>query len=170
MSDSDVCTAAFFRSRGKDVVTEKEFKMAVSIDLHWVPAKDAAGLANVLSQDGCVAVKDGYIRPVIDISAVSVPVTYRISEELRTRASAAHGTPATPAPAPQRTDDKDVFEIMADIAADKGKATKDFVKECRTISKTLGVMPAVSALLILRDMGIDIDELCPQVEKYIISN
>ena len=165
MSDSDVCTAAFFRSRGKDVVTEKEFKMAVSIDLHWVPAKDAAGLVRVLVQDGCVTVKDGYIRPAIDISAVTVPVTYRISEELRTRAASAQS-----APAPQREQEKDVFEVMAEIAAEKGMATKDFVKECRGISKTLGIMPAVSALLILRDMGVDISELFPQVEAYILSN
>ena len=170
MSDSDVCTAAFFRSRGKDVVTEKEFKMAVSIDLHWVPAKDAAGLIRVLVQDGCVAVKDGYIRPAIDISAVTVPVTYRISEELRTRAASAQSAPAAPAPAPQREQEKDVFEVMAEIAAEIGMATKDFVKECRGISKALGIMPAVSALLILRDMGVDISGLFPQVEAYILSN
>ena len=32
-----VCTAAFFRNKGKNVITENEFLMVISMDLHWMP-------------------------------------------------------------------------------------------------------------------------------------
>jgi len=162
MSDSEVCTAAFFRSRGKDVVTEKEFSMVVSIDLRWIPAKDAPGLAKVLEADGCVSIKDGYIRPTIDIDSVSVPVTYRPSEELRARA-------ANPVSA-EKTANEDLFEKLIDLATSNGMTIKDFNSECRKTSKTLGIMPAVAGLLILRDRGVDVSSFYNVIDEYILSN
>ena len=164
MSDSEVCTAAFFRSRGKDVVTEKEFKMAVSLDLRWIPANDAPGLVKALVQDGCISVKDGYIRPLIDIDAVGVPVTYRPSEELRARAA----NPSQAAPTPE--EEKDLFETLIDMAVANGMTIKDFNGECRRISKSLGVVPAVAGILVLRDMGVDVSGLYDGLDGYILSN
>lgn len=171
MSDSDVCAAALFRSRGKDVVTEKEFAMTVSIDLRWLPAKDAPGLVKVLVQDGSVSVKDGYIRPLIDVSAVNVPVTYKLPDSLKARAADWRDAPA-PAKAEEEPEaaEKDVFERMTAIASGLGVPVKDFIKECRTISKALGIMPVVAALLLIRDAGIDVSGLADEVERYITSN
>ncbi len=164
MSESDVCTAAFFRSRGKDVVLEKEFNMAVSIDLRWLPAKDAPGLVRALAEDGCVSVKDGYIRPLIDIGSVNVPVTYRPSEELRARAA---NPVKTRTEAPR---EKDLFETLIDMAVADGLTLKDFNAECRKTAKALGIMPAVAGLLVLRERGVDVSALYPEVDGYILDN
>jgi hypothetical protein len=164
MSDSEVCTAAFFRSRGKDVVTEKEFNMVVSIDLRWIPAKDAPGLAKVLAADGCVSIKDGYIRPTIDIDSVSVPVAYKLPEELRARAA---NPAADKAPAAA---DEDLFERLIGMAIADGMTIKDFNAECRKASKTLGIMPVVAGLLVLRDRGVDVSGFYDVIDEYIMSN
>ncbi len=162
MSDSAVCTAAFFRSLGKDVATEKEFNMVVSLTLRWLPAKDAPGLVKALAADGCVSVKDGYIRPLIDIDSVTVPITYKLPDALRERAA----NPAPKAPAAQ----KDLFETLIDMAVANGMTLKDFNAECRKAVKSLGVVPAVAGLLVLRDMGVDVSAIYPEIDGYILSD
>ena len=53
-----VCAAAFFRNEGKTVITESEFTMVMSMDLHWMPfGKAKLLLAELLSRK--ILVKNG---------------------------------------------------------------------------------------------------------------
>ena len=77
-----VCAAAFFRNKGKNVITEPEFLMVTSMDLHWMPyGKAKQLLAAMLSEK--VLVKSGeYLKPSFEISDIDVPVAYRPSDSL----------------------------------------------------------------------------------------
>ena len=72
-----VCAAAFFRSRGKDVVAEKEFAMGISLDLRWMTVKEANALIKAMLSSGVISSKDGFLRPTFNISEIDVPMAYR---------------------------------------------------------------------------------------------
>ncbi len=160
MGESETCTAAFFRSCGKDVATEKEFVMKTTLTLHWIANKDAAGLLKVLAADGCVSVKDGYVRPAIDISGVRVPFTYKPSEELRARAEKAGK--AEPEPA-------DAFSLMLSMLPGTGMERRAFMSACRRISKELGITQTAAGVIVLRDAGADVSRLYSKVRAEIRS-
>jgi len=153
MGESETCTAAFFRSCGKDVATEKEFVMKTTLTLHWIANKDAAGLLKVLVSDGCVTVKDGYVRPAIDLSGVKVPFTYKPSEALRARAEN-----IGKAPEPQ-----DAFSEMMAMASAAGMTRPAFMSDCRRISKAIGITQTAAGLIVLRDAGVKVDGLYSKV-------
>lgn len=167
MSDElNECAAAFFRIKGKDVVTPKEFAMSVTLDLKWMSAKEAEALKRVLLDGGAIVQSNGYLKPAADFSALRVPVAYRPTEGVRKlvaeRLAKGKAPPARKRPAaPQKS--ADMFPEMVDIAAriegpdkkplwNKGK----FIGECNKLRKSLGVNTSVAALLLLRDSGEDV--------------
>lgn len=173
MSEAETFTAAFFRSVGKDVVTEKEFAMTVGINLQWIPLKHTAGLLKILVESGCISVKGGYVRPSIDTSKINVPVTYKPSEELRQMASVALMSGAekpAPRPIPEKehhAESKDVFSMMREAATNAGIDGKEFASACRQTSKRLGITAATAGLLILRDAGVDVTELSVRLDEEL---
>lgn len=160
MGESETCTAAFFRSCGKDVATEKEFVMKTTLTLHWIANKDAAGLLKVLVSDGCVTVKDGYVRPAIDISSVKVPFTYKPSDELRARAENIGKAPPEP---------EDAFSLMVSMLPGIGMERPAFMSACRRISRELGITQTAAGVIVLRDAGADVGRLYSKVRAEIRS-
>ena len=165
MSDLEVCAAALFLSRGKDVVTRNEFSMTVSMDLRWMPKKEADGLLKVLVKEGVVTLKDDYVRPAFDMTSVKVPVSYKPMDDVRAlakEAADAQSTPQTAAPAP-----KDTFSLMKSMAASAGIDGKEYMSRCRAISKSLGITQTAAGLVVLNEAGIDVSKVIDSVEKDI---
>lgn len=177
MSESEICTAAFFLSRGKDLVTQKEFTISVFIDLRWMSSKTAPGLVNVLVSDGCMEYCDGYLKPTFDVNSVKVPLDYKPSAELVARSESMVGAkieppakkPEPPPAPPEEEEEEDVFGKLMAVASKNGIDNREFAKRSRAVSKELGVPPAVAGLLILRDAGIDVSEFSKDAEREIIS-
>lgn len=163
-SELKICAAAFFRNKGKDVITVKELTMAISLDLRWMPVKEAGRFAELIIAEGIVTkTQDGLLKPVSDLSAIDLPVAYKPSKDLleyiRTAKPAAAAQAAKPAPSP-------LPELLV-MAEARGMKKGAFVAECNKIVKKLNVDMEVAALLILRDMGADVSGKYDAVYTFI---
>jgi len=149
----ETCLAALFLNKGKDVLTAKEFTMYVSLDLRWMPVKDADSLMKLLLETGLMSRTGDYLRPLEDVSAVNVPVAYRPSEDLLKRLR----THAPKEPAAKKSDDApDLLQRLIQKALDAGMGKGAFVSECNKVSKKADVDMEVAALMILRERGVDV--------------
>jgi Uncharacterized protein conserved in archaea len=144
-------TAAFFRSKGKTVVTEKEFLMGVSMTLRWMPHGDAEKLLKAMIKGGAV-IKDGeYIKPSFDVSEVDVPIGYRPSKDLIAGNDEA----------------VDVFQTLLGLSADVMIDRKEFMAQCRNIQKKMNVEIEVAALIVLRDHGVPVSGYVEKVQEAV---
>ena len=164
----ETCIAAFFRFKGKDVVTEQEFKMSVTLELKWMSMKEAEALMNRCIATGLLAKSNGYLKPAKDLSSVPVPIAYKPSEDLEKLLSGTVESKPEPKPAPAPPSQPDVFAEMMDIAAANGIQKGKFVSECNAVKKRLGVEIYVAGLLVLRDSGIDIEKLKDRVYTQVL--
>ena len=151
----ETCLAAFFRFKGKDVVTDQEFKMSVALELKWMSMKEAEALMKRCISIGLLVKNNGYLKPAKDLSSVPVPIAYKPSEDIKKLLSGTVESEPSPAPSAQ----KDVFAEMMDIAAANGIQKGKFVSECNAVKRRLGVEICVAGLLILRDSGVDIEKI-----------
>ena len=143
MDDLRLAAAAFFRNKGKNVITENEFLMDVSMSLRWMPYGAAEGLLGNLIKSGIVE-KDGeYIKPKFDVSKVDVPMGYK--------------PPASLATAKKKTDEVDLFQTLLAKAAEAGIDKKDFMAGCRRLQKSMNVEIEVAAVILLRDSGVSVN-------------
>ncbi|MCL2143417.1 MAG: DUF2240 family protein [Methanomassiliicoccaceae archaeon] len=146
--------AAFFRHKGKNVVTETEFIMGVSMDLRWVPPTGADGLLAALIDGGHVK-KDGeYLRPAFDVSGTDVPLGFRPSADILKSSI------------PKRPAD-DIFGKLVGIAGSSGISKKNFIVSVNSLQKRINTDIEVAALMVLRDAGIDISEHIAAVYELI---
>ncbi|MDR3205650.1 MAG: DUF2240 family protein [Candidatus Methanoplasma sp.] len=155
-----VCAAAFFLSRGKDVVAAKEFVMGVSLDLRWMSVKDAERLSSVLVDKGVLKRSGDLLKPSGDLSSVDVPAAYRPSAALL---ESLHAEPA-----PAEADDilGDLVGAAVSAGANKGK----FIAECNRTRKRLGINMETAALVHLRDLGVDVGVFVDRVRNSVTSS
>lgn len=142
MDDLKICAAAFFRNKGKEVVSEKEFLMGVSMDFRWMNHDSAKRLLGLLKSEGVVKVEGGYVNPCFKISSVDVPPAYKPPEGILKKK-------------PKGSDKPDVFPSMI-AAAEAVMQKREFVAACNTLQRKLGVDVLAAALFVLRDAGVDI--------------
>lgn len=160
----ELCTAAFFRTIGKDVATTDEFVMEVSLGQKWMTPSEAKALLSALIRSGKIEQKDGYIRPKGDIAQIDVPLAYRPSKDVLQ-----HETPKQAPPVPKTSDGKsqDVFPELMEIAVGAGIPRREFIQECNRIQKNLDIDICVAALVVLRDAGVDIAPLTGKVRDWV---
>ncbi|MDR1955080.1 MAG: DUF2240 family protein [Candidatus Methanoplasma sp.] len=152
-NEFEICLAALFLNKGKDVLTEKEFIMYASLDLRWMQVKDAEALIGALVERKLLSKTGNYLRPIMDISVVNVPIAYRPSEGLLNMLKK-----NTSKPPVAGKDDKPPGLLPGFIreAADSGMEKSAFVSECNRVSKKTDVDIEVAAMMILRERGVDI--------------
>ena len=158
-----VCTAAFFRNKGKNVITENEFLMVISMDLHWMPyGKAKVLLGELLSRK--VLIKNGeFLKPSFEISDIDVPVAYRPSDDLVS--SLVQKKEERPAPKAVQSDD--LLPSMISAAVQNGVEKRDFISESNAVSKKLDIDMLAAALIILRDKGVDISPFTDRVYNAV---
>lgn len=161
------CAAAFFRSKGKDVVTAKEFAMSVSLDLKWMSVKDAEALLALLVEAGAVEESNGYARPAGDYTAVQVPIAYSPPESLKKAAAERVAKGRRRGVADRLAAPGDMFPEMVEKAVAAGIPKGEFVSECNSVRRRLGVEMVAAALLVLRDAGVDIAGLADRAYAQI---
>ena len=145
-----LCTAAFFRSRGKAVVTENEFLMGISMNMRWMPYSDAEKLLSLIIKKN-LAEKDGeYIRPKFDVSTIDVPVGYRPSPAILS--------------VPVSTDP---FQALLANVSEMGVDRKELLSKCRIVQKKLDIDIEAAALLVLSEMNVDVSRYLDEMYKVV---
>ena len=154
MDDLRSTAAAFFRNKGKNVITESEFVMGISMDLRWMPPTDARDLLSALLDGGHITKENEYLRPAFDISAADVPIGFRPSADI---------LKGKKKPQPQGGL---LGELMAK-AESLGMKRKDFIVSVNSIQKRINVDIEIAALIMLRDGGVDISDYCGRAYEEI---
>ncbi|MCL1811489.1 MAG: DUF2240 family protein [Methanomassiliicoccaceae archaeon] len=160
----ETCMAALFLNKGKDVLTAKEFTMYVSLDLRWMPVRDADRLMNILIEKGLMSKAGDYLRPSINLSEVNVPVAYRPSEGLLEILK----TNPPKQPAVKKDDAPGLLPKLIREALGSGMEKGAFVAECNKISKRADVDIEVAALMILRERGVDVAPFIEEARSSVL--
>lgn len=165
MSDElTVCAAAFLRNKGKNIVTETEFLMGLSMDLHWMPHGDAKRLLSALLSNKILEKNGEYLKPTFEVSDIQVPVAYRPSSGLIASLNA---------PAPEKKAapvTENLLPALIADAVDSGMEKRDFIAKANLIQKDLNIDILAAGLIVLRDRGVDIDPLADRIYDHLANN
>ena len=98
-----VTVAAPFKHTRKEKLQKSEFIFYLTIDRKWMSRDQANQLLEKAKAAGMVEVADGWVRPLLDLSAITVPVGFKpdsrifesdeASQVLVGRIAAARGVP-----------------------------------------------------------------------------
>jgi len=78
-----VTVAAPFKHTRKDRLKKSEFVFYLAIDRKWMSREEAHRVLDRAAQEGLLEVTtDGWVRPLLDLSAVTVPVGFRPSSRI----------------------------------------------------------------------------------------
>jgi len=144
MDELGLAAAAFFRNRGKNVVTEREFIMVISFDLKWMAPTDTEILLSALLDRGHLKREGEYLRPAFDVHAADVPLGFKPSSDIVKNLKK------------KRTADGDLLSELMSKAESSGIRKKDLIVSSNAVQKRLNVDIEVAALLVLREKGIDV--------------
>jgi len=160
--ETEVCLAAVFLNKGKDVLTAQEFRMYVSLDLRWMQVRDADALMSVLIEKKLMTKTGEYVRAAVDTSKVNVPVAYRPSDDLvRSLRAYAQKQDA------EKDSRDDVLSKLIEAARGAGMERGRFISECNRVGKRLDVSIETAALIILRDGGADVSPFIGDVRSAV---
>lgn len=156
-----VCIAAFFRNKGKNVITENEFLMTISMDLRWMSYSSAKLMLSKLLDEKILKKNGDTLVPAFKIEGVDVPVAYKPSQHLMSLLK-------TPTAKNSLVDDS-LLSTMISEAIKMGMTKEYFVNESKSISEKLNVDVLVAGLIIFRDNGSDITSMADKVCKALLS-
>ena len=161
------CVAAFFQNRGKEVITVKEFTMIISLDLRWLPVKEADRLVTILLNEGLLEkTSDGLLRIDNDLKDLDVPMAYKPSRELLEYIRNAKIS-STKADKVEKEHAQANIGMLMEVAESKGMQKGKFIAECNKIVKKMNIDIEVAALMVLRDHGVDVSPYYDDVYAYV---
>lgn len=157
-SELSKCLSILFRQKGKDVLSEREFVYAVSMDLHWFPPKDAQRLLEISLKNGLLTLNQGLLSPAFELTEESIQLDYKPSKELIVVSDAVRAS-----------GDNLFLGIVRKISINSKLPKKEIVSSINRTQEKMGVDAEVAALVVARGLGIEIGEDIRRVEDEIRS-
>jgi len=154
MGELETCIAVLYKRKGKNVLTEAEFQFAVSLDFRWFTPQEAQRLMDLAIKRGLLQRTDTYLRPTFDYKDVEAPLSFRPSKEVLAG----------------EKDDLTVFAQLVQLITTKGGLKKrEAVARINKAQERLGVDVEVSALMVARDLGLDVTDYYEPVRREVLS-
>lgn len=144
-------TIAFlFRRKGKDVLSEKEFSLSLSMDMHWFSPKESSKLIEkALSSKLLIKTEKG-LKPNFDYRSVETPAGFKPSKDIL-----------------EYKDDM-FLSILNEVSEKTGMDKKKIIAEINRCQDELNVEIESVALLLARKYNLDISKFLDDVEKIIM--
>jgi hypothetical protein len=181
MSELQKTVAVVFNRKGKKLLSEREFINALFFELKWadptgagrIEAKEAQRILEAAMRIGLLEQTDGYVRPTFDLKTVEVPLNYKPTRDLLKEVGEGNATPAPASPAASQTgkapEPLPVFSVLIDdIAAKSGWNKRDVVSRINKVVERLSVDAEVAALLIGKDVGVDVGKYLLEVKEEVL--
>ena len=164
-----LCASAFVRNKGKNVFTESDILMGLSMDLRWMTYSQAKAMLAAMVTAGLFERSGDMYRAAFSNNDTDVPVAYKPSRELVERIQAGASAPEPPKAAPKapETVPQDMMPILMNVAVDNGIERREFMVQCNALQRKLGIFIEVAGLYVLRDKGVDVSELADKVYESI---
>ena len=145
--------ALLFKRKGRDELSEREFVLSASMDLHWFPPRDALRLLQIGLETKLLESKDGTIRPVFDVSSVEVPRDF-----VPTASILAMPTPV----------EEDLFVRIVDRIASKTEMDrKAVIGRVNEVQEKMDVEVEVAALIAAHQAGVDVAPFLPSIKARL---
>lgn len=153
MGELETCLAVLFKRKGKNVMTETEFMLTVSFDYRWFTPKEAQTLLDVSVKRGLLTRTEEFLKPTFDFKDVEASLSFRPSHEVLSA----------------DREEVSLFAQLVQLISDKGGLKKrDTVARINRAQERLGVDVEVAAVLVAKDLGIDVDPYLEPVKKEIL--
>ena len=135
-------------------MSEKDFVMSASMDLGWFPPKDAQRLLQLGLDSKLLLVVEGKLKTSFDAAIMDIPLDYKPPPTLLQ----AEATPAG------------VFiKVLERITAMTKLEKKQVVSMINSTQDLMDVEAEVAALIVGRDLGVDVSDLLDNAEREIMS-
>src|SRR5437879_10621624 len=145
--------ALLFKRKGRDELSEREFVLSASMDMHWFPPRDAQRLLQLGLETKLLESRGGAIRPAFDVSAVEVPRDYIPTSAILDISTAVS---------------EDVFLRIVDAIVAKTKTDrKSLIAPGNAAQEKLDVDGAVPALVAARQAGVAGTPLSPAAHRRL---
>jgi len=180
MSELQKTVTVVFNRKGKKLLSEREFINALFFELKWadpsgagrIEAKEAQRILEAAMRQGLLELADGYVKPTFDLKSVEVPLNYKPTKDLLKELGEGSG-PAAASPsatqADKRAEPLPVFSVLIDdIAAKSGWNKRDVVSKINKVVERLSVDAEVAALLIGKDVGVDVGKYLLEVKEEVL--
>lgn len=141
--------AALFRRKGKDSISEKEFVFSASIDLRWFTPKEAQKVLDISLEHKLMSKNNGELVPNFDPESIDVPLDFKPSDDVF------------------NVQVEDLFSRIVTKLSESKLERKELVAKINNLQRRYGIGVETAALMVGNDLGIDIKEFVPLVEKEI---
>lgn len=183
MSELQRTVAVVFNRKGKKLLSEREFINALFFELKWsdptgagrIEAREAQRILEAALKKGLLELSEGYVKPTFDQKSVDVPLNYKPTRDLLKELGDGGASPAQPAREPAGPKDRKeaqplpVFSVLIDdIAAKSGWNKREVVARINKVVERLSVDAEVAALLIGRDVGVDVGKYLLEVKEEVL--
>lgn len=149
MTDLKYTVSVPFKRKGKDVLRESEFVLALSIDLNWFSPDQAKNVVREAETAGLIKREGDMIRPAFDLSAVEPSSEFK------------HEVPE------EALFDRIIGRITAETGMDKRKTVALVNKKRDELSKLVEI--EVSAILVGLEHGVALDNLIDEEYRALIT-
>lgn len=180
MSELQRTVTVIFNRKGKKLLSEREFINTLFFEMKWadptgagrIEAKEAQRILEAAMRKGMLELSDGYVRPTFDLRSVEVPLNYKPTRDLL-KELGGEGPSINAAPAAPQGERKDeplpVFSVLInDIAAKSGWSKRDVVAKVNKVVERLSVDAEVAALLVGKEVGVDVGRYLLEVKEEVL--
>ncbi|MEW5760610.1 MAG: DUF2240 family protein [Candidatus Thermoplasmatota archaeon] len=77
MDELKTAVALLFKRKGKELLSDDEFILSASMDLHWLSPNDARKLLVLGLENGILTRKDGKITPNFSYKSITAPLDFK---------------------------------------------------------------------------------------------
>ena len=144
--------ASAFRSKGKSSMKKSELIWTLSLDLGWFSHEDARKVVELALERGLLIGNDE-LRPAFKLDDVEIPIDFK--------------------PDPSKIfSNQPVFDrIVQEIAEKSGRSVGEVIAMINKRQEELGNLLSVEvvALIIAKELGIDISKYIDEVERELLS-
>lgn len=152
MSDLLYTVSMPFRRKGKDVLKDSEFILALSIDLKWFPPDAAKTVLARAEKEGLIKKEGDNVSPAFDVSSVRIPSGFK--------------------PDPHIFEEKSLFDraidkIMLGTGMEKRNVIALINKKNEELSKMVEI--EVSAILVALEQGVGAGDLIDEEYSALIN-
>ena len=152
MSDLIYTVSMPFKRKGKDVLNENEFILALSIDLKWFPPEGAKTVLAEAEKTGLLKKEDGNVSPIFDLSSVQIPSGFKPDSSIFEKKSLFERT---------------IEKIMLGTGMEKRNVIALINKKNEELSKMAEI--EVSAILVAIEQGVEAHDLIDEEYTALIN-
>ncbi|VUT24000.1 MAG: hypothetical protein MOIL_00282 [Candidatus Methanolliviera sp. GoM_oil] len=149
-----IIAKVFLRKRRQ--ITRSEFIFALSYDLRWFSKKEAEKIFEVSVRENLLEDKEGVLRTKFDFYRVDLPHDFKPEPDFDFKSKSKE----------EKSLDVILKRIMKEKKIDEKEAMAEINKTQEDFQGLISM--EVSALLVARDMGVDIDDVLERYHKELV--